>query len=208
MPHEHKYGPLTPAQQTLVEDNIRLAHTYVLRMGFNKGQDRYQDLLQLACIGLCKAARKYDPAKGKFSTLAFWAMRHEMQLEWRRTKSVMTHEKVESLVINDLVGRTDDSEDVSWQPEDVEAGEFADTIVDRMAAQHTLDRVRQVICTLGERHQNVMNAWFELAASGQVPSQMDLHRMTGIPQPTVSRALMRVAEIIADQDSWHEAIGG
>lgn len=68
---------LTPEQQKLAEDNIRLCHEFVrreLRRGpslTRYGMDK-DDMLSIAHYSLCLAARDYDPGLGyTFSTL-FW----------------------------------------------------------------------------------------------------------------------------------------
>ncbi len=59
------------ARNTLVQKNLGLVHKYV--MSFEKPYLSHEDLFQEGCVGLIKAAERYDPAKGtKFSTYASW----------------------------------------------------------------------------------------------------------------------------------------
>ena len=46
----------------------------------------YEDAVQLALLGFCKAARLYDPEKAKFTTLASLAAQHTIQMEERKYK--------------------------------------------------------------------------------------------------------------------------
>ncbi|MFJ9242937.1 sigma-70 family RNA polymerase sigma factor [Streptomyces sp. NPDC101776] len=62
------------ARDCLVVHNQRLAHS-ILRGYLEQGLE-YDDLFQHAVLGLMKAARKFDPARGyKFSTYATWWVR-------------------------------------------------------------------------------------------------------------------------------------
>ncbi|WP_426567984.1 sigma-70 family RNA polymerase sigma factor [Streptomyces canus] len=65
------------ARDCLVLHNQRLVHALV-RPHLEQGLD-YEDLLQHGFLGLLRAARKFDPAKGfKFSTYATWWIRQAM----------------------------------------------------------------------------------------------------------------------------------
>ena len=60
---------LNDEQRKLVEDNHNLIYQYLID---NKlPQDEYYDI---AAIGLCKAALKYDTSKGAFSTYVYRAI--------------------------------------------------------------------------------------------------------------------------------------
>jgi RNA polymerase sigma factor (sigma-70 family) len=52
----------------LVTDNQNLVHAVIHK--FYEGRDEYDDLFQIGCIGLWKAAERYDPSRAKFSTFA------------------------------------------------------------------------------------------------------------------------------------------
>ncbi|WP_078885149.1 sigma-70 family RNA polymerase sigma factor [Streptomyces sp. NRRL S-146] len=65
------------ARDCLVLHNQRLVHKMVPRY-LEQGLD-YEDLLQHGVLGLIRAARKFDPAKGfKFSTYATWWIRQSI----------------------------------------------------------------------------------------------------------------------------------
>ncbi|WNM29956.1 sigma-70 family RNA polymerase sigma factor [Streptomyces sp. Li-HN-5-11] len=65
------------ARDCLVLHNLRLVHSLV-RSYLEQGLD-YADLFQAGVLGLMRAARKFDPAKGyKFSTYATWWVRQQI----------------------------------------------------------------------------------------------------------------------------------
>lgn len=59
---------LTPEQKQLVEDNHSLIYAYAKKNGL-----KIDDWYDVLAIGMCKAARRFDPEKGTFST---WCYRH------------------------------------------------------------------------------------------------------------------------------------
>lgn len=76
--------PLTDQQQALVRDNARLV-SYGVALCFRRGgrpPDPHMDvddLRAVAAFALCKAARLYDPAHGKFSSYAIKAILRNLQ---------------------------------------------------------------------------------------------------------------------------------
>lgn len=73
---------LTAEQKKLVEDNQKLIFFALKRFHYP-----VDDFYDLAAIGLCKAAAKYDPEKGAtFASYAIQAIRNELGY-WKRTDS-------------------------------------------------------------------------------------------------------------------------
>lgn len=67
-----KERPLNDEQRALVEKNYKLVFQYM------KDKNLMPDQWQCICeIGLCKAARDWQPDKGAFSTVAYNYMYHE-----------------------------------------------------------------------------------------------------------------------------------
>lgn len=69
--------PLTPEQQQLVADNLGLARkaAWDLRRMAAKVQMPMDDTISEGYIGLCAAARTYDPAKGEYGGYGYYAAR-------------------------------------------------------------------------------------------------------------------------------------
>jgi RNA polymerase sporulation-specific sigma factor len=82
---------LTPKQKKIVEDNHNLIYFYINKN--NLDENEYYDLLALS---LCKAAKKFDPSKGKFSTFAMHCFKMDHLIEIRDKKAA----KRDALVIS------------------------------------------------------------------------------------------------------------
>ena len=89
--------PLNDEQRILVEENMGLVGKVIkdcLQNPSAQGCYTYDDLFQIGCIGLCKAAQTDRPGRGAFSTYAYILIRNEIytQLEYatRRGREVAT----------------------------------------------------------------------------------------------------------------------
>lgn len=67
---------MTDAQEKLIVDNYQLVHGFVHKYGQSFGHE-YDESVQIASLGLCYAALKYDETRSKFSTYAYQCMMRE-----------------------------------------------------------------------------------------------------------------------------------
>lgn len=72
-------GRLTDEQKKLVKDNHNLIYSYANKKHISS--EKWYDVL---AIGLCKAARSFDPDKGKFSTWAYRFFDNEIRTCWNK----------------------------------------------------------------------------------------------------------------------------
>ena len=73
--------PLNNSQQKLVEDNMGLVGTVIkenVRNIRGIGLFTYEDIFQIGCLGLSKAAEKYTPGDARFCTCAYVYIRNEI----------------------------------------------------------------------------------------------------------------------------------
>jgi len=71
--------PLNEMQRKLVEDNMGLVGTVIkenVKNVNNLGIFTYQDIFQIGCEGLARAAMRYIPGEEKFSTCAYIYIRN------------------------------------------------------------------------------------------------------------------------------------
>lgn len=72
---------LSAEQQFMVEENLGLVRAVLSRCVTSPGSTgiySYDDLFQIGCIGLCKAAAQYQPGRAVFSTYAYIAIRNHI----------------------------------------------------------------------------------------------------------------------------------
>lgn len=70
---------LTKEQQTLVSDNLELAYKFAERYREAPVRLEHEDAQQQALLGLCHAALRFDPEKGRFSTFAWRQMQIDLK---------------------------------------------------------------------------------------------------------------------------------
>ena len=61
---------MTGAQQQIALKNQNLVYYWLNRMGITKTNPLYEDFVQEGMLGLCMAAKVFDPQQGAFSTFA------------------------------------------------------------------------------------------------------------------------------------------
>lgn len=61
---------MTGAQQQMALENQNLVYYWLNRMGITKSNPLYEDFVQEGMLGLCMAAKTFDPQRGAFSTFA------------------------------------------------------------------------------------------------------------------------------------------
>lgn len=75
--------------EQIVESNEGLAKTFGIRFGKPQSDADEKDVLQAARMGILRAARDFDPAKGTFSTHAAWHIRDYVQRWTGSTNAVV-----------------------------------------------------------------------------------------------------------------------
>lgn len=94
---------LTKEQQDIVTKNHDLIYGCANKYGFPL--DEYYDIL---AIGLCKAANKYLPELGEFSTFAYTCMFNEATIYWRTLNKQSTIPKNMLLSYDNYIMQDDD----------------------------------------------------------------------------------------------------
>lgn len=87
MARPYKGHLLTEEQKKIVEENINFVWYYygqrVSNRHSNINNTDKDEIISCLFFGLCLAAEKYDPHKGKFSTIASWYLRSEVSNYFR-----------------------------------------------------------------------------------------------------------------------------
>ena len=86
---------LTDEQRELVRSNLKLAHGAVKQFNARERLGHFlefDDIVQIACLALCKAAARHNSQRGKFSTYAYNVIKNaftdEIKKHSRRTRLV------------------------------------------------------------------------------------------------------------------------
>lgn len=126
----------------MIGSNLRLVHACAGR--FTGRGIEYDDLYSAGCVGLIKAADRFDPARGwQFSTYAVPVILGEIRLLFRAGGSVKLSRSLQELSIR--AKRTAD-EYRAETGEDIRIGELAERLeTDVYHAQEALDASRAVI---------------------------------------------------------------
>lgn len=97
----------------------------------------YEDAFQIGCLGLTKALKAYDPAKGAFSTIATMAIEYELKDSFRyyNRKSRRGCNKHVSLDADILEGSRDTHSMFHGSPDNVELKAITPIMMDVMASR-------------------------------------------------------------------------
>ena len=176
--------PLTDEQRKLVEDNIRLTYEFVHRKGFTYGYE-FEDAVQIALLGLIRAARTFKENKSKFSSYAFLAMQSQFNMEYRKIKR-----QKESGIIN-----------ISLSEPIIKNEELyvEDIIVERQDSIENIETmiaIKNIYEKLNDKEKQVIDMVFY--AKEKEASQKNIAKKLGVSQSFVSRTLKKFREYLKE----------
>ena len=167
---------LNDAQRKLVEDNLKLCHFMLHKMGI-RGK-YYEDCFQIACIGLCKAAANYQEEKSKFSSYATICIRNALAQEWQKEKR---WEKANAVSLNSPVKITDG---------EVELLDLLPSL--RTASESVAQQeIWRAVETLPPRWRDVV------ILSAQGMTQQEIGDRLGVTRQAITQCLIKSREKIA-----------
>ena len=175
---------LTDEQKKLVEDNIHFA--YLLAKRIYHPHIEYDDAVQLALLGFCRAARLYAPEKGKFTTIAFLAAKHTIQREERKYRNVAAKtlyccRSIDSDIFDQDFGCCNLHELIPDPRQDT---------YKQAEARIALEKVGSFMRSLNSRDKDVFkyHVLFDM-------TQQEIADRTGLSQSYVSRIIRRLVSI-------------
>lgn len=164
----------------MIEDNLGLAGMVAKR--YLNLNFEYDDLFQVACIGLIKAVDLFDPSRGfKFSTLAVKVINYEILKHMRKQKK---HEQILSL--DEPMKGTADFRLLDVLEDDCN---IATEVVEKIQYVGYLDNLKKVSFTPKERE------CIRLRSQGL--TQTEIAELLGTNQVQVSRYLKRAKGKVA-----------
>ncbi|QQE75702.1 sigma-70 family RNA polymerase sigma factor [Brevibacillus composti] len=158
----------------LVQDNLSFVHFILKKYYPPEGYD-YDDLYQIGCIGLVKAAKKFDPSLGyQFTTYAAYWIENELKKMIRTQKAVK---------------RTGDVFSMDWTGED-EDGSLAELLANYDSVEEEVE-AKWLFSELIRQEPAITM----LALQGY--TQKEIGRKLGMSQVSVSRKLLNMRKATA-----------
>lgn len=169
--------------KVLAERNIRLA--LVAANLFKNTRIPSEDLFSIACMGLVKAAQRFQPDRGAaFSTFAIPVMKNEILLELRRmNKSVPA-----SVSLNDLVAIGNDECELGELIQDGESN-----VWDHVLVEELLQKIESAIYQQKEKNRRIIFCFLDGI------KQPENARINGVSQPQVSRVIKRFKNSVMEE---------
>lgn len=172
---------LTQAQQALAEQHIPLARYFAAK--YAQFAD-FEDILQCAYVGLCKAARSYNAEQAAFATFAAPCIGNEISGYFRK-KQHSGHERLEPLSLDETIHEKDSDHGARERYELIDSKvHVEEAAINMVEAQAILRRFQCRRITEKQR------AILRLRLAGL--NQPEIAEYLGVSQAHVSRTLKRV----------------
>lgn len=97
---------LAKEQRELAENNYSLVYFFL-----NKHGIPIEEYHGAACVGLCKAAERFDAERGAFSTYAMWCIKNEVYHQMRTERKLVTAVSMDAEMTEDGFSLVDIIED-------------------------------------------------------------------------------------------------
>jgi RNA polymerase sigma factor (sigma-70 family) len=173
-----------PARQVLIEANLGVARDLAKQRKYRRWGLPYDDLLQEARLGLCLAAKTYDPDQNPGVEFGSYARAKIVECMW---EAITRHRR--SMAVSEL-------------PDDFDVEEPADSAADRFESE-----VAEAIETLRDEEQQLLSRRFGL--DGHEPTGLiGLADLYGCSVSTIKR-LLAIArghlKVELERRGWTEA---
>ena len=177
----------------LVEENIKLVG-YALNIYFKKFREIYpyleEDLYQEGCIGLFQAAKKYNPDKGAFSTLAMKYIRGRMTTFFKRY--VKKHYSYNFKSMESTILDSNDSDSIR--------------LMDILPSNDDITDFRLYSLEKRVKHSDINDIDIIVKMTADGYSQREIGKQIGISQVEVSRRLTKFKDKIESVDKLMEIL--
>lgn len=166
---------LTPEQIRIVEENHNLIYFVI-----HKNKWNIEECYGAAALGLCLAARNFDPSRGtKFSTYAIKTITYSIKNSFRRQQwhAINTTSLDAAIFVKD-----------NGSP--VALGDLVEDPIDRITDAINLNDFREALDELGALYKEL----YRLYAQGF--TQTEIAHKLGISQPMISRKINQIKKYL------------
>lgn len=174
---------MTEAEKKLVEDNLALVH-HVIREKFPSLPGDRADWVQTGMLGLCSAAVKYTPERGRFAGFACKCIQNAILIQLRHDRCQTRRTEASTISLNAKVDEDNGlfKELVGDPAQNVEASVLA------------REKLRKIYALAGDRQQVLK------AATGEI-YQREAAASLGLSQSYVSRIINKIRHIMKEEET-------
>ena len=173
---------MTPEQQKLVESNINLVYSYAHKYK-NNYLIEFEDLIQIASVGLCKAVMSFDESRGiRLSTYAFRVIHNEVLMTIRQ-RTIESSQNIAYLGADVSIG--DDSDDISQLSNYISDNvDIEDEIITKISVKEAISKMKPKYARIVE---------YLLKHPGA--TQRECMQVFRLSQPSISRAVAKFKQV-------------
>lgn len=183
-------------QEKLFNENLCLAYSIAEKFYREGFYEDFQDIKQIALIGLWKASKYYDNKKAKFSTFAYKVMLNDIMLYFHRYKKQYKDLSINIPVSEDYSNNSDPNNIMTL--EDKILNDFdIDEVITKLDIQEI---IKKVLMKETDKRKEIYN----LFLSGK--SQNEIAEILGVSRQWVSYVILKIEDKIKENYLRKEVI--
>lgn len=167
-----------------IQKDFNMVWAAIHKYGFEPTEDNFQ----VGCIGLLKAARKYDQEKAKFSTFAYRCIVNELLMTYRSKNNLIKNDSLDALIENDHVI----DQGTSYHNV-IDIHFYEDTSESQVDLKDVVKCAIDKACNTSENKQ-IFQEIYEKRLNGHILSQSEIAQNYAISATKVSRHFRKINE--------------
>ena len=180
----------------IVEDNLKLV-SHIVKRYLLGTESSYQELFQIGCIGLIKAADTFNPDKGvKFSTYASTCIHNQIRMSFRPEKKRKQTYSLDVVVV-------DNGEDTPLTIQDLLPDPR--NLFEEIDNSDLYEQLHEAVGELTDRQQTIIQARY---LEDCPMKQKELCEILGLSQAQISRierkALLKLRKLMESENEGGE----
>lgn len=165
-------------QDKLITDNLKFVY-YIVHKYFSNCGIEYDDLFQVGCIGLIKAANNFDESKKiKFTSFAATCITNEIRMLLRKNKNHISEISIDAEIKNG----DDDNSKITFEDQLPDKVDIEEEII----SKSELNNIKNFISFLPDREQEIIKARIQGERQDKIKDKLNLS------QSYISRIIKRI----------------